>query len=205
MSVTVRPSVTVCGVASEEFTIPCFKVQGRLDLPAAILCVPLVDYVLEWRKLVFAVVGVNVVVHCNEPHVMLWKENLGVVAGFEVLPSKSGKVFYNDRPYLAALNIINHAAEIGSVKVCPAVTVVNIEFCYSKAIVPRILRKHSFLGLYAHTVTAEIIIAVEPTIKRCNPVLLYVHNNRPFFQQTESEYLHFYYTLFLQKIQDIKA
>jgi len=140
-------------------------VQSRLDFPAAILGVPLVDYVLKRRKLIFAVVGVNIVVHCNEPHVMLRKENLGVVAGFEVLPPKSGKVLHNDRPYLAALNVINHAAEIGSVKVCPAVT-------------------------------AEIIIAAEPTIKRCNPVLLYVHNNRPFFQQTESEYLHFYYTLF---------
>ena len=132
-------------------------------------------------------VGVNIVVYCNEPHIMLRKENLGVVAGFEVLPPKSGKVLHNDRPYLAALNIISHATKIGSVKVCPAVTIINIEFCYGKAIVPRILRKHSFLGLYAHAVTTEIIIAAEPTIKRCNPVLLYVHNNRPFFQQTESE------------------
>ena len=137
MSVTVRAFITICGIAAEEFTVPCFKVQSRLDLPAAILGVPLVDYVLKRRKLVFAVVGVNVVVHCNEPHVMLRKENLGVVAGFEVLPPKSGKVLHNDRADLAALNVANHAAEIGSVKIRPAVTVINIEFCYGKAIVPR--------------------------------------------------------------------
>ena len=137
MSVTVRPSVTVCGITSEKFTVPCFKVQSRLDFPAAILGVPLVDYVLKRRKLVFAVVGVNIVVYCNEPHIMLRKENLGVVAGFEVLPPKSGKVLHNDRADLAALNVANHAAEIGSVKIRPAVTVINIEFCYGKAIVPR--------------------------------------------------------------------
>lgn len=46
-------SVTVCGITSEKFTVPCFKVQSRLDFPAAILGVPLVDYVLKRRKLVF--------------------------------------------------------------------------------------------------------------------------------------------------------
>jgi len=55
-------------------------VQGGFYLSTAILGIPLVNDVLERRKFVIAVVGINPVVDGDKPDIVLRKEYLGVIS-----------------------------------------------------------------------------------------------------------------------------
>ena len=103
-------------------------------LPAAVLCIPLVDNVLERCKLIVALIRIHAVIDRDEPDLVFRKDNFCVIACLQVISAQTGKIFDNHSANLALLDKRDHSLEIRTVEIRSRIAVVNEELAVLKAI-----------------------------------------------------------------------
>ena len=157
------PVLRISGIAVSRKRTGIFSLQSLYpecgpDLPAAVLCIPLVDNVLKRCELIVALIRIHAVVDRDEPDLVFRKDDLCIIACLQIIPAQTGKVFDNYSANLALLDKRDHSLEIRTVEIRSRIAVVNEELAVLKAIFLCILGKHAFLRLNTDAVTTVFII-----------------------------------------------
>ena len=133
------PVQRISGIAVSRERTGIFSLQSLYPecgpyLPAAVLCVPLVDNVLERCELIVTLIRIHAVIDRDEPDLVFRKDDLCVIACLQVISAQTGKVFDNHSANLALLDKSNHSLEIRAVEIRSRIAVVNEELAVLKAI-----------------------------------------------------------------------
>src|SRR5574344_1968503 len=134
----------------------CF--ENGSDLLACITSVPVVENILERHKLVLALCGINAVVNCDIPDIVIRKNHLNILTCLEIITSKPRKVFRNDNSDFSVFHIRNHSCKIRAVKGCSAETVIYIKLRVLETVVLCVFQQNVFLIGYAVAFALEHIV-----------------------------------------------
>ena len=119
--------VAVGGKIAHKLAAFHFGLERAPDFFAQIPGVLFVGYVQPWRGagciLVAAVIAVQ---HGDIPNAVLGKEHLLIIPGFGIVAAKAGQILGQDGVDASNFNILNHAAERGTIKARPGIAVVNV-------------------------------------------------------------------------------
>ena len=147
--------VLICGVpfvsegwiSPHEFPVFRTGFFDRLDLFAGISTVKLVKKVQETHDIGAAVIvaGVNAVVEGDEPAPDGRKQVVRILPKFDVVSAEPGKVFYKNDIDSFGLCVLDQPLDTGPLKICPGVSVINIDVNLIPAPVANILLKQELL------------------------------------------------------------
>ena len=112
-----------------------FGVLGAFGLDGHIPAVILADQILESHihtsGIALVLIAVKIIVDGNEPGVKQREHTLNEIASLNAVSPKPGKVFYDDAVDLIGPHHLNQLLDFGTLKVCPAIPVVDKfkDFC----------------------------------------------------------------------------
>ena len=104
---------------------------------------------------------------------VIGKIHFRIKACLQILSAETGEVFHDNSADFTVLDRFNKSFEIGTVKVCACVAVINEKFGVVITVVVGIFQKKLLLVLYAHAVTVKKIVLAEPAIEGCDFFLLF--------------------------------
>ena len=84
--------------------------------------------------------------------------HLDILTGHQIVASKSGEVFGNNRADLAVLHVPDQALEVGTIEVSSRPTVVNVYLDVSETVAFGVFREHGFLIRYAVAFALQVVI-----------------------------------------------
>ena len=122
-----------------------------LDLPARILCIPLVHDIQERCEVIASrSVTVDVVVDCDKTNVSFRKEDVCVVADLKIVSSETAHILYDHGFYMTSIDFSKQFLKPRAFKVGPAITIVGK--------VPDVLK--ALLGAEVH----QILFLIDDTV-----------------------------------------
>ena len=98
-----------------------------------------------------AVCAVHTIRDGNVSHAVAGEEDVDVATCFDVITTKTGKVFGDDAFHGAVFDVGNHALKVRAVEVASCVAIIHIIGIVRKAVVLGIVAEHGFLIADAHT------------------------------------------------------
>ena len=90
------------------------------------------------------------VIHCNKPDSQKWEELFQIIADFNIVSAKSGKILYKNAIHFSPSDQLHQLNKLRAVKLFPAVSVVT--FFYNPVILKFrmgfqiIIQKHPLIG-----------------------------------------------------------
>ena len=123
-----------------------------------ILCIPFIDDILERSKIVIPIITVNGIIDSNKANIIVGKKHFRIKACLQILSAETGEVFYNNGTDFSVLDCFNKSFEIGAVKVCAGVAVINKKFRVEIPVIISKLQKKLLLVLNAHTIAIVFIV-----------------------------------------------
>ena len=125
--------ITISCKTSDEFSVPPFHIKLASDLDEYITAVSVIDQILKWDNDLFGVISfpdaVIVIVDGNKPDFLHRKDTVEILSGFNIVSSKTGKVFDDDAVDFVIIDFRHHADKARSFKIRPAESIVNKFFC----------------------------------------------------------------------------
>ena len=116
-------------MGSNELAVSSLDVQVRTDFDGNVSAVRIVNKVLERQDDFIACLvahsRVIVVVDSDETNSKGRKNLLDILTGFDVVTTKTRKVFDHDTVDFSLLYKLNHPLKVGTVKVCTGETVIT--------------------------------------------------------------------------------
>ena len=70
-------------------------------------------------------IAVVMVIDRNKPDAEIWKDVLKVIAGFNIVSRKSGKVFHDDAGNITGAHHRHHPLKTGTVEIRPGISVID--------------------------------------------------------------------------------
>ena len=119
--------------------------HDRADFLAGIAGIEIVEEIVEWGKVVVALVAIHTVVDSDIPYIALGKETLGVVADFQIIPPHAGHILDDNRFDLSRFRKPYHLIPTGSVESYAGYAVVNEKSRVREPVILCILQKDFFL------------------------------------------------------------
>ena len=118
------------------------------------------------HQVVQSVFRINAFRYSNKSNTLLFEVVFDVQSHLCILSAKAREVFYNDRVDPAALNIIDHALELRSFKVCSTPSVVAVIVRNVNAVLFTILSQQCLLRLDAPGLPCAAIILTQAAVNR---------------------------------------
>ena len=84
-------------------------------------------------KIVLAVI---MVIDGDHPYSQKWEDMLQIIADFQIIISKTGKVFYDDTVDLLLFDLLDHFLKVWSVKVCSGKPVIFVNAVFDTREIP---------------------------------------------------------------------
>ena len=124
--------ITVGLIGTHKISPPPLLLHRRTDFPGEILCIGIIDQILQrCHKLIggINVVAVVVVIDRNKADPEERENLFQVVTGFHIVTPQSGQILHNDAVDFAAAGILHHPLELRSVKIRSGTAVIRINAC----------------------------------------------------------------------------
>ena len=165
--------ISVGSYSRKTVTTLSFHFHNGTYFLGTILCIPFIDDILERSKIVIPIITVNGIIDSNKANIIVGKKHFRIKACLQILSAETGEVFHDNSTDFSVLNRFNKSFEIGTVKVCACIAVINKKFGIVITVVVGIFQKKLLLVLYAHAVAVKKIVLTEPAIKGCDFFLLF--------------------------------
>ncbi len=140
---------------------------SRLYLAGQVLCIHIVQNVLERCNIVIIPIGVDSVIYGNIPYPLTAEIHVGVIAGLDIVSAKSAQVLGNDKIDLAAVNVLKQSCKCRSIKIQPRITVVRIDLVDGESSFVAEIRQHHFLRFNTDTFACLLVVLAESAIDCC--------------------------------------
>ena len=129
--------IAVHRLAADELSLPLLIPLDAFDLPGNVLGVHVVHNGPKGRNVIGGGLhaGVDAVQQGDVPHPLFREVPFHIVAGHNVVTAQTAQVLGNDHVDLPGFNVADHPLKIRAIKICAAVTIINIDIINRQAIV----------------------------------------------------------------------
>ena len=134
---------------------------SRLYLAGQVLCIHIVQNVLERCNIVIIPIGVDSVIYGNITYPFSAEINIGVIACLDIVSAQSAQVLSNDKIDFAAVNVLKQSCKCRSVKIQPRITVVRIDLVDRESSFMAKIRQHHFLRFNTDTFACLLVVLAE--------------------------------------------
>lgn len=108
--------ISVGSHSRKTVTTLSFHLHNGTYFLGTILCIPLVDDILERSKIVIPIITVNGIVDSNKANIIIGKIHFRIKSCLQILSAETGEVFHDNSAYFSVLHRFDKPFEIGTVK-----------------------------------------------------------------------------------------